>query len=189
MTIKEIALSKLKEYGNNPRHNDAAVEAVANSIREFGFKVPIIIDADNVIVAGHTRKRAAEMLGLEKVPCIVADDLTPEQIKAFRVADNKTAELADWDFEKLETELEELAELGLDMEQFGFEDMSIPAQVELEREEMGTAERIKSIKYGSVTIPLTEEEAETFENSFNGYLKENGTLYGYIDYILGGVEK
>lgn len=121
MTVKEIKLTELKEYENNPRINDKAIEAVANSIKNFGFKVPIIVDKDNVIVAGHTRKRAAYMLGLETAPCIVADDLTPEQIKAFRVADNKTAELADWDFDKLETELEQLADIDFDMSQFGFD--------------------------------------------------------------------
>lgn len=117
MTIKELAITKLKEYGNNPRINDNAVEAVANSIREFGFKVPIIIDKNNIIVAGHTRLRAAKSLGLEKVPCIIADDLTEEQVKAFRLADNKTAELAAWDYEKLDKELQGI---GIDMLQFGF---------------------------------------------------------------------
>lgn len=118
MNIIEKKLSELKEYENNPRHNDGAVDYVAESIKNFGFKVPIIIDADGVIVAGHTRKRAAEYLGLKTVPCIVADDLTPEQIKAFRLADNKTAEFATWDMEKLDSEL--LALGALDMSMFGF---------------------------------------------------------------------
>lgn len=119
MTIKEIKTSELKEYENNPRHNESAVDAVAASIENFGFKVPIVIDKDNVIIAGHTRLKAAQKLGLEKLPCIVADDLTEEQVKAFRVADNKTAELAEWDIEKLESELAELQDF--DMEQFGFD--------------------------------------------------------------------
>ena len=123
MTIKEIKTADLIPYENNPRNNDAAVDAVANSIKQFGFKVPIVIDKDNVIVAGHTRLKAAEKLGLDKVPCIVADDLTEEQIKAFRLADNKTAELAEWDFEKLESELQELADLDVEMAQFGFDDL------------------------------------------------------------------
>lgn len=123
MQIVEIEISKLKDYENNPRHNEKAVNAVAESIKQFGFKVPIVVDKDYVIVAGHTRKKAAQKLGLEKVPCIIADDLSPEQIKAFRVADNKTAELAEWDFEKLEAELYELQELNFDMSDFGF-DMS-----------------------------------------------------------------
>ena len=122
MKIVNIKVDELKAYEHNPRDNEPAIESVANSINEFGFKVPIIITKDYVIVAGHTRKLAAERLGLEKVPCIVADDLTPEQIKAFRLADNKTAELAEWDFALLEKELEELTAFDFDMTQFGFDE-------------------------------------------------------------------
>lgn len=125
MTIIEKKTSELKEYANNPRNNAAAVQAVAESIKQFGFKVPIVIDKDGVIIAGHTRKKAAETLGLEVVPCIVADDLTPEQVQAFRLADNKTGELAEWDFNKLEAELFNLQDT--DMSVFGFEDEVITA--------------------------------------------------------------
>ena len=118
MNIKEIAIASLREYENNPRNNDSAVDAVAESIREFGLKVPIVIDGNNMIVCGHTRVKAAKKLGMETIPCIIANDLTPEQIKAFRLADNKTGELAGWDFAKLEEELAELD--GFDMSAFGF---------------------------------------------------------------------
>jgi site-specific DNA-methyltransferase (adenine-specific) len=118
MQIIEKRLEELIDYENNPRHNEAAVGKVAASIEEFGFKVPIVIDKDNVIIAGHTRRKAAESLGLLTVPCIVADDLTEEQVKAFRLADNKTSEFADWDFEKLNEELADLQ--GIDMAKFGF---------------------------------------------------------------------
>lgn len=120
MQIQEILLADLREYENNPRNNDGAVQAVAESIKEFGWKVPIVVDRDNVIVAGHTRYKAAQRLGLDKVPCIIADDLTPEQVKAYRLADNKTGELAEWDFNALEAELFELSE-AFDMDDFGFE--------------------------------------------------------------------
>ena len=120
MNIVMKKVSELKAYENNPRNNDAAVDAVANSIEEFGFKVPIVITKDDVIIAGHTRLKASLKLGLATVPCIVADDLTEGQIKAFRLADNKTAELASWDFSKLESEL---ASIEMDMSQFGFEDL------------------------------------------------------------------
>ena len=125
MQIEEVNINDLTPYSNNPRNNDAAVDAVAASIKEFGFKVPIIIDNNNVIVAGHTRLKAARKIGLEKVPCIKADDLTPEQLKAFRLADNKVSELASWDFDKLEEELTELDALDLDfnMSDFGFDDL------------------------------------------------------------------
>ena len=117
MEIIEMSVEQLKPYENNPRKNDDAVDKVAASIREFGFKVPIIVDKDNVIVAGHTRLKAAEKIGLKTVPVIRADDLTEEQVRAFRLADNKTAELAGWDFSALE---EELDNIEIDMKQFGF---------------------------------------------------------------------
>jgi ParB/RepB/Spo0J family partition protein len=122
MEIIFLRTSEIIPYENNPRHNDEAVEQVSASIREFGFKVPIIIDKDNVIVAGHTRLKASEALGLEKVPCIRADDLTEDQIKAFRLADNKVSELATWDTEKLSIELDEIE---MDMSEFGFDDIEI----------------------------------------------------------------
>lgn len=122
MQIVEKKIEELKEYENNPRNNDDAVEAVAESIRQFGFKVPIVIDGNGVIIAGHTRRKAAVRLGLDTVPCIIADDLTPEQIQAFRLADNKTAELAEWDFEALEKELAELTAFDVDMSLFGFDE-------------------------------------------------------------------
>lgn len=107
-------------YENNPRNNDDAVQAVAESIQEFGFKIPIVITTGNVIVAGHTRVKAAQELGMKEVPCIIADDLTDEQIRAFRLADNKSAEIATWDEEKLEQELAQI--MDIDMSLFGFDD-------------------------------------------------------------------
>ena len=118
MDILNLGLEEIKPYEKNPRNNDNAVDAVAASIREFGFKVPIIIDKDNIIVAGHTRYKAAKKLGLKTVPCIKADDLTDEQVKAFRLADNKVAEQAEWDFDLLNEELETIT---MDMDQFGFD--------------------------------------------------------------------
>lgn len=118
MKIVYKKLDELKPYENNPRFNDEAVPAVMASIQEFGFKVPIIIDKNNEIVCGHTRLKSAEKLGLDKVPCIVADDLSKEQIDAFRLADNKTSEAATWDMEKLQEELEHIVDI--DMSLFGF---------------------------------------------------------------------
>ena len=119
MKIIDTPLEQLKPYENNPRHNENAIDAVANSIKEFGFKVPLVIDKDGVIVAGHTRYEAAKKLGITTLPCIVADDLTPEQVKAFRLADNKTSELAEWDMDKLDIELGEIPDN--DMSAFGFD--------------------------------------------------------------------
>ena len=119
MQIVEMPVNDLIPYANNPRHNEDAVKFVAESIKAFGFRVPIIVDSGNVIVAGHTRLLAAKELGIEKVPCIRADDMTEEQVQAFRLADNKVSEMSSWDWDKLETEL---MLMDCDMARFGFAD-------------------------------------------------------------------
>lgn len=116
------SITELKEYNNNPRYNKEAIGPVAESIREFGIKVPLVIASDNTIVCGHTRLKACELLGIKEVPCIIADDLTSDKIKAFRLADNKVAEIAKWDFEKLE---QELLNIEIDMSQFNFEQVYV----------------------------------------------------------------
>ena len=112
------SLDEITPYERNPRNNAEAVGYVKESIRQFGFKVPIVIDRNNIIVAGHTRYKASLELGLESVPCIVADDLTPKQIKAFRLADNKVAEKSYWDFDLLN---EELTDIGIDIDMGSFD--------------------------------------------------------------------
>lgn len=119
MNIVEKDINELVPYENNPRKNDEAVDYVIASIKEFGYKQPIVIDKDNVIVCGHTRLKALQKMGIKKVSCIIADDLTPQQIKAYRLADNKVAEKAGWDFPKLEVELDEITDV--DMQPLGFE--------------------------------------------------------------------
>ena len=119
-----IVMKKVDEivpYEKNPRFNDNAVDAVAASIKEFGFKVPIVIDKDNVVVAGHTRLRGAKKLGLTEVPCIIASDLTPEQVQAYRSADNKTGEIAEWNYDLLPVEIKELQEKDFDLSLLGFD--------------------------------------------------------------------
>ena len=131
LQIIEKNITEITPYEKNPRKNDEAVQYVANSIKEFGFKVPIVIDKNGVIVAGHTRYKAAQELGLEKIPCIIADDLTEEQVKAFRLADNKVGELAEWDFDLLGDELDGI--FDIDMSEFGFElnlDENEPQEIE-----------------------------------------------------------
>ena len=126
MQIEYVKIENIIPYSNNPRQNDGeAVDRVAASISEYGFKSPIIVDKDNIIVAGHTRYKAARKLRLEEVPVIKADDLTPAQIKAFRIADNKVAEYSSWDNEMLSIELEGLQELDFDLELTGFDDWEI----------------------------------------------------------------
>lgn len=119
MNIQVFDIEQIKPYENNPRNNEKAIDKVAESIKQFGFKQPIVIDKNNVIVAGHTRYLAAKQLDFVRVPCIVADDLTEEQIKAYRLADNKVAEFSEWDFDLLNEELAALDDF--DMSDFGFE--------------------------------------------------------------------
>ncbi|GJQ27325.1 MAG: methyltransferase [Phycisphaerae bacterium] len=121
MKIEQRPLGRIKPYEKNPRINDAAVDAVAESIQRFGFRQPIVVDGEGVIVCGHTRWRAAQKLGLDKVPVHVARDMTPEQIRAYRIADNKTAELAEWNLELLNIELGELKDAGIDWSLLGFD--------------------------------------------------------------------
>lgn len=161
MEIKTLKLKDLKPYEKNPRRNDDAVELVANSIKEFGFKVPIVIDRNNVIVCGHTRYMACKQLKIKEVPCVVADDLTDNQIKAFRLADNKVAEKAEWDYDLLNTELDDI--VNIDMEDFGFEfiDEEYEKQVNAE-ETQRRVENILNLEYaqfegeGKYDIPKLE---------------------------------
>ena len=133
MQIEEIDINLIQPYENNPRNNANSIDKVAKSIKEFGFKVPIIIDKNNIIVAGHTRYSAAKKNGMDKLPCIKADDLTDEQIKAFRLVDNKVIEFSEWDLDLLNMELDDLKDFDIDMTEFGFEldfDVSSNEQIE-----------------------------------------------------------
>ncbi len=120
LKIEYVDINSIKPYKKNPRKNEEAIPYVMESIKQFGFKNPVILDKDNVIVCGHTRIEGAKRLGITEIPCIYADDLTDEQIKAFRLADNKVAEIAEWDIDLLDTELDDI--LNIDMSDFGFID-------------------------------------------------------------------
>lgn len=120
MEVKSMSIDDIKPYENNPRDNDDAVDSVANSIKEFGWQQPIVVDKDMVIIVGHTRYKAAKKLGMDKVPVVVASSLTPEQVKAYRLADNKVGELADWNLPKLNIELDDINDI--DMSDFGFDE-------------------------------------------------------------------
>lgn len=159
--IKKV--SELIPYINNPRNNDDAIDAVANSIKNFGFKVPIVVDSNNEIINGHTRLKAAKKLGLETVPVIVADDLTPEQIKAFRLADNKVGEIATWDENALALELEDL---DFDMSEFGFE------MDESQTQEKN--ENTDSVLYDEKMIIIIESDDESKLEEYFDKLVEEG---------------
>ena len=119
LRVKYVPIGDVRPYEDNPRRNDGAVQAVANSLREFGWKQPIVVDADGTIIVGHTRYKAALALEMTHVPVVVASDLTPEQCAAYRLADNRVGELAEWDENLLAVELDGLADL--DMSAFGFD--------------------------------------------------------------------
>ena len=121
MNVEMMEVDRLKPYPNNPRVNDDAVGAVVRSIRQFGWRVPIVVDQDMVIICGHTRHKAALKLGLAKVPVHVAKDLSPEQVRAYRLADNKTAELAEWNMDLLPIELKDLQAADFDLSLLGFD--------------------------------------------------------------------
>jgi hypothetical protein len=181
LKIVEKPTSELLPYENNPRFNDDAVDAVANSISEFGFQNPIVINIDGVIICGHTRLKAAQQLGIEKVPCVIADDLSEEQIKAFRIVDNKTGELATWAVDDLNAELATLTDF--DMKNFGFdtsaiegvdispenfnEDFSLPTETNAERSEFQITFLLhkKQSKLIRKALNQVGEPTETFGNT------------------------
>ena len=121
-----MPIEKIKPYKDNPRDNTKAIKKVAKSIKDFGFRVPLVLDKNKVIVTGHTRYFAArDVLGLEKIPCIIAEDLSKEKIKAYRIADNKVAEFATWNESLLASEMDALKEMGYDLEDTGFSEVEI----------------------------------------------------------------
>lgn len=150
-----MALNEITPYENNPRNNEEAVEKVANSIKEFGFNQPIVVDKDNVIIVGHTRYLAAQELGLTEVPVIVAGNLSDEQARAYRLADNKTGELAGWDFEKLALELEQIEDI--DMGDFGFIEGS---DLDITDDDFLSENQIKEKEPKKVTCPHCGQEFE-----------------------------
>lgn len=159
LQLKYIPIDEIKPYENNPRENDRAVPYVAESIKEFGFKNPVILSKDNVIVAGHTRIKAAKELGIEEIPCVYADDLTEEQIKAYRLADNKVSEIAEWNFGKLE---EELADLEIDMSQFGWNEFELDM-----------------LEKGDITPAEYDEDISEYTENEEQYLTKKRVLITY----------
>ena len=152
MNILQLPLEEVHPYENHPRKNDNAVDAVAASIRQYGFLVPLVISADHEIITGHTRYKAAGRLGLPTVPCVIADELTDEQIKAFRLVDNKVGELAQWDVDLLPLELADIAQ---DLSVFGFESIS-----EEEFGEEFTLDSGEKKPYQQISLTLHDKQAE-----------------------------
>lgn len=194
--IDYMELDSLIPYVNNPRHNDNAVDKVASSIAEFGFKVPIVVDKDKVIITGHTRYLAAKKLGLTSVPVIVAKDLTDAQVKAYRIADNKVSEYSSWDNDALKIELEALQDVGFDLDLTGMTDIEIesltnlddiPDAVEIEKEEGGGEKvELNSLKFCGKKVPMTDEEADKLNKMYEEYTELEGTDFGFVGHLLKG---
>lgn len=183
------SLDEIKPYERNARNNDNAVDSVANSVKQFNFNVPITVDKNGVIVSGHTRYKAAKKLGLERVPVIVLDDLTDDEIKAYRLADNKTGELANWDLVQLDEELESI--LNIDMEDYGFdldefdmedEDYSISSD-----EDNHTTNTTKHVKMCGYDIEITDEEERKLKSFIVKYVDENGVTFGLVSELMSHV--
>ena len=157
MKIVYLALDEIKPYENNPRNNKEAIKHVARSIKEYGFRVPLVLDKKHVIITGHTRYFAAKKLGLEEIPCIIAADMPKDKVKAFRLADNKVAEYSEWDETLLKQELQMLTELGFELGSTGFNDFEL----------MEIMEDIKPEKFDKSEFGEYGENAESKLKSFN----------------------
>jgi site-specific DNA-methyltransferase (adenine-specific) len=173
LKVKEVEISKVIPYENNPRKNDDAVKYVVNSLKEFGWQQPIVCDADGVVIAGHTRLKAAKQLGMKTVPVVYADDLTPEQVQAYRIADNKVGEQAEWNFFKLSNEI---AGIEYDMEDFGFSEFEIESLSSLSEDIYSDSDEDDSpapmhIPYEPVVMPETADVVVSDEDVKNTEVK------------------
>lgn len=181
----------LKPYENNPRVNDYAVKKVLASIEEFGFTQPILVDEDMVIIAGHTRREAAILKGLTEVPYIVVDWLSPERVRAYRIADNKLAELSTWDDPALREELFELEAVDFPLEVMGFTEMDLKDLFIEEEPDGGGKEKspkeekttLPMLRFGSNSIRITEDELVILSNRYNEYVESN-TDEGFVVWLL-----
>lgn len=191
MQIVYRKINEVKPYEKNPRNNNAAVPGVMASIKEFGFKVPCVIDKDGVLITGHTRLKAAKKLGIKEIPCVIADDLTEAQIKAYRLADNKVSEVATWDDDLLKGELDDI--LDIDMESMGFdveiEDLTEPIDREFHREKTLDAYNLHEVDLDRITekgMPIIKKTDHIPKElmSFNYMLNRdefNKGIHFYVD--------
>lgn len=194
MKIEMRPIGQLTPYENNPRRNAGAIAAVAESIREFGFRNPILIDRNNTVINGHTRLAAAQALGLETVPVVVANDLTEAQIKALRIVDNKTSEIANWDFELLATELEDIdtidpslvALTGFDMDSV-LDDLVVADldTISIEPEQDPVPKKHSTtLTFGKNKIPLSDKEEKLLLAAYETYVETHRTNMGFVTFLL-----
>lgn len=196
MAVKERVVlyadpHELIPYENNPRNNTLAINEVVKSIKEYGFTNPILVNAEMVILAGHTRREASILAGLDRVPYIILDDLTPEQEKAYRLADNKLAELSLWDEDLLKEELEDLLDKDYDLSLTGFTDVDLSGLFkdveETDEEGDETPKEAKTtlpmLRFGSNSVRITQDELVMLSNRYNEYVEaEPGE--GFVTWLL-----
>lgn len=188
MNIVYKKRAELIPYEKNPRKNEEAAKYVAKSINDFGFLIPILITKDNVVIAGHTRLKAAEINNIEEVPCIIADGLSEEKINAFRLIDNKSSEIAEWDNELLKEELQDLLNTIPDIEEYNFniEDYDDVFENINDNGYADTTRFEHKLKIDRQEIVMTEEEYKKIIDLFNKYVNENGVSFGFVNYLVGG---
>ena len=192
MKIVNFKIEELIPYINNPRNNENAIDKVASSIKEFGFKVPIVVDKEKVIITGHTRLLASKKLGLKEVPCVIADDLSEAQIKAFRIADNKVSEYASWDEELLKIELEQLEDMDFNLDELSIDYSDFDLKIELEDiEEEFESDNVytKEINIPHYEITgecplLTDLVKEEKTNSLIGRINNSNIPQGIKDFLI-----
>ena len=174
MRIKNIPIAQLKPYGRNPRHNENAIQGVAESLKEFGWRQPIVAKSSGEIVVGHTRYEAAKILGFEKVPVVNADDLSAAQVKAYRIADNKTGEAASWDDELLKLELDDLQALDFDLALTGFESGEISSLYDSKNKMQAPGDAETEEDFKEIFHVIAECKSEEEQLKVLALLEENG---------------
>lgn len=207
MQIDLVPIDRVIPYDRNPRNNSAAVSKVAASLREFGWQQPIVVDAAMTVIAGHTRLAAAQVLGFKTVPVHVAADLSPNQVKAYRIADNRVGEEAKWDMELLALELGDLADASeegdFNFDLTGFDADEINRILGLDGEFPAAAEEVDisadseegsgistpALKWARNQVPLTDAEIEVLNHLFATYTSTNGLSYGFAGWLCEGREQ
>jgi len=199
MNISTVKIDTIVPYIRNPRKNDQAIDKVAGSIKEFGWKQPIVVDKDNVIIVGHTRYLAAQKLGIKEVPIIIAEDLNTQQIKAYRIADNKTAEFSSWNDEQLVLEIQELQDSDYNLQETGFtldeiEDLNKSNSIldELLKDGVGLTGIVENeTGFKSVSFPVNSEDYDNFVKPFINKNENDKFMIGenIVEYCKGELDK
>lgn len=190
MKVTMKRLDEIKPYKNNPRINQGAIDAVAESISRFGIRQPIVVDGEGVIICGHTRLLAAKKLGIETFPVHVAKDMTPDKVKAYRILDNRTSELSSWDFDKLREEIGGLELSEEDMELLKIDlgswpELDVPDVESLQVDtDLAAGARAKMISVGKFRIPITDAEYDALVSAMESYSSDTGTFFGFWRWIL-----